>query len=362
MKKCITRKALCILLSALLTVSVFATCLVFSASASGMSVSYDIPDGVTVQASPYGTVDVLVDGVKDAETPIVKWEGNQKYMFALRNGTGAVCEYTLTLDLDGKKFVKGVVLSILNYTSGNVGLPEAVTFEVAGESFTATIGEGNAQIVDIAADFGKSVEADKIVAKVTYSAESNRKYNMYTEFSFVEGEAPVEEPSTAPSESKNLALNATVLNTPEYVDNESQWPCSYNGKVNDGIIAEYGALGMAGVDWAAFYYNNDSAKNNFDGKVGEIVLDFGSVTEFSSFRTHIYGTGGSGIAEIEKVEFFVSDDNSTWTSVGSVTENLTGEGAWAELEAEASGRYVKYAYTKSSTVGGVFLFISECEA
>ena len=199
MKKCITRKALCILLSALLTVSVFATCLVFSASASGMSVSYDIPDGVTVQASPYGTVDVLVDGVKDAETPIVKWEGNQKYMFALRNGTGAVCEYTLTLDLDGKKFVKGVVLSILNYTSGNVGLPEAVTFEVAGESFTATIGEGNAQIVDIAADFGKSVEADKIVAKVTYSAESNRKYNMYSEYSLVEDEAPVEEHSNAPS-------------------------------------------------------------------------------------------------------------------------------------------------------------------
>ena len=33
-----------------------------------MSVSYDIPDGVTVQASPYGTVDVLVDGVKDTRS------------------------------------------------------------------------------------------------------------------------------------------------------------------------------------------------------------------------------------------------------------------------------------------------------
>ena len=102
MKKCITRKALCILLSALLTVSVFATCLVFSATAAGMSVSYDIPDGVTVPDG-YGTVDVLVDGVKDTDPPIAGYENSKAHLFTLRNGSGAACDYSLTLNLGEKK-------------------------------------------------------------------------------------------------------------------------------------------------------------------------------------------------------------------------------------------------------------------
>jgi len=152
----------------------------------------------------------------------------------------------------------------------------------------------------------------------------------------------------------NLALNATVLNTPSYG--------TYTGKVNDGKIAKY----SFNSDWAAFYKaNTATANDNYDGKVGEIVIDFGAKQDFSSFRTHVWGTVSSaGIAEMEKVEFFVSDDNKTWTSVGAVTEGLTGEGVWVELEKAASGRYVKYAYTKSTAEdkGGVFLFISECEA
>ncbi len=177
-------------------------------------------------------------------------------------------------------------------------------------------------------------------------------------------EQPSEQPSEAPvaTESKNIALDATVLNSPEYVITEGQWPADYSGKVNDGVIGEYGKYGN---QWAAFYHNN-SDKDNFDGVVGEIVLDFGAKKDFTSFRTNIWGgqPKGDGIASMEKVEIFVSDDNQNWTSVGAVTEGLEVEGAWVEVEKAASGRYVKYAYTKSTAEGkgGSFLFISECEA
>ncbi len=187
-------------------------------------------------------------------------------------------------------------------------------------------------------------------------------------------ETPSEEPSEEPSEdapispapateNKNIAPKATVLNSPSYENLEGQWPASYTGKVNDGVIASRSDLGLKGVTWAAFYKGNEASdKDNFDGTLGEIVLDFGAKEDFTSFRTHIWGTASSGIGEMSKVEFFVSDDNQNWTSVGAVTDGLTGDGVWVELEKAASGRYVKYAYTMSEANKGVYMFVSECEA
>jgi len=157
----------------------------------------------------------------------------------------------------------------------------------------------------------------------------------------------------AEGEDTNLALGATVLNTPAYPSGNN-----YVGKVNDGVIGEHKKFDSK---WAAFY-KNGAELDNYDGKVGEIVVDFGEKKDFSSLRTHVFGTGDSGVSEMEKVEFFVSDDNKTWTSVGAVTEGLTGEGVWVEVKKAVSGRYVKYAYTKKASDTGVFMFVSECEA
>lgn len=182
---------------------------------------------------------------------------------------------------------------------------------------------------------------------------------------------PVSEETSTPAtktENKNIAASATVLNTPSYENPDGQYPSKYTGNVIDGITGKRSELGLKGTTWAAFYKSNDGGdKNNFDGKVGEIVLDFGAKKDFTSFKTHIFGSANSGIAEMSKIEIFVSDDNKTWTSVGAVTEGLTGEddaGVWVELKKAGSGRYVKYAYTMTEEQGktGVFLFVSECEA
>ncbi len=205
-----------------------------------------------------------------------------------------------------------------------------------------------------------SVEPSSEESKEESSKEEPSKEEPSKEESSEESK---EEPSTAPSENTNLALGATVLNSPEYVITDGQWPADYSGDLTDGIT------GTRAFDnkWAAFYKNTkeENPNDNFDGKCGEVVVDLGKKADLTSFRTHIWGAADSGIAEVSKVEFFVSDDNVNWTSVGAVTEGLDGaDTCWAELEAKASGRYVKYAYTMTEEAGktGVFLFVSECEA
>lgn len=156
--------------------------------------------------------------------------------------------------------------------------------------------------------------------------------------------------TTLPGKSENLALNATVVTAPAYTT-------AYNGIVNDGIIGE------AAYDnkWAGFYYNEGNENNNFDGITGEIIIDLGKSYDLNSFRTHIWGAAASGISAVSKLEVYVSDDGVNFTSVASTTDapGLSGDPAWIELNANASGRFVKYTYEKSE---GVFIFVSEVEA
>ncbi|MEG2117741.1 MAG: phosphodiester glycosidase family protein, partial [Clostridia bacterium] len=152
---------------------------------------------------------------------------------------------------------------------------------------------------------------------------------------------------------RNLILGGTVLTSPKYG--------SYSGIVNDGKIAitPYDSL------WAGFYYTTNPAakdKNNFDGNVGEIIVDLGSKKDMESFRTHIRCEPSAGISEIAKIEVLVSDDNKTYTSVASTTTDpqlKSAEPGWVNFDKPASGRYVKFTYQK---VAGVFMFVSEVEA
>ncbi len=332
-----------------------------------------------------GKVEDLIDGKDVAGATAFATEGIVLFQNADCTVKEAFHSFTLTVEADKVGHVNGGALSFYAETASMIGLPKdfkvavkasddgvnytdkgEITLEGAVCNYDANDGNKNTvgvQTFNFTSDFdAKYVQFVITFGAAPYKDKPTFEFIGLTEAS-VNFSEKTEEPSEDPDEPKNLALDATVLNTPSYENLDGQWPCSYVGKVNDGIIANHGDLGMKGVDWAAFYKGNEPTdKDNFDGKLGEIVLDFGSKKDFSSLKTHIYGTGGSGIAEMEKVEFFVSDDNQNWTSVGAVTENLTGEGVWVSVEAEASGRYVKYAYTMSSSVNGVFLFVSECEA
>lgn len=345
--KCITKKALCVLLSALLTVSVFATCLIFSASAAD-EIKIDTFGGYDVNISAiFARID---DGKTIGEVSSI-----------LRNGDGKDYNYfyAVVCDKAGKIISTNTTLGRPDGVKTNLEIPE-------GGFVLCCHGDASYSSAYRDAKVGNyvtlnNVDLEALVAAKVPATLTNASFTMSAE-----APATSEDPSEDPSENKNLALGATVLNPPKVIMG-GQWPATYTGDVTDGIIGARADLGMDGVTWAAFYKNNkqDHECDNFDGKVGEIVVDLGKKADLTSFRTHIWGAADSGIAEMSKVEFLVSDDNATWTSVGVVTEGLADpETCWAELEATASGRYVKYAYTMSQESGksGVYLFISECEA
>lgn len=334
--KCITKKALCVLLSALLTVSVFATCLIFSASAAD-----------EIKIDNFGKYDV-------AKSTIITRIGDLKTIgevrASLNNGTVNDYNYfyAIVCDNTGKIISTNTTLGRPDGVKTDMEIPEGgyILLCHADASYSSAYKD---------AKVGEYVTLNNVDLKALAEAKVVTDLNNASFTMSAEAPATSEDPSEDPSEDKNLALGATVVTAPSYQDR-------YNGKINDGIIGVYGEYDNH--DWAGFYYttNEDYAQDvNYDGNLGEIILDFGKTIDFTSFRTHIWGTECSGIVEVAQVEFFVSNDNSTWTSVGVDADDLTGEGAWAELEATASGRYVKYAYTPK-TANAIFLFVSECEA
>ncbi len=91
------------------------------------------------------------------------------------------------------------------------------------------------------------------------------------------------------------------------------------------------------------------------------VFDLGESKEITSFHCEGY-SGDWGITAPTSVEFLVSDDGTTYTSVGTVettTEAL--EGNWAKhdfkLEKSAAGKFIKVVYNTASHV-----WVSEIEA
>ncbi len=334
--KCITKKALCVLLSALLTVSVFATCLIFSASAAD-----------EIKIDNFGK---YAGGTSTIMTRIGDLKTIGEVRASLNNGTVNDYNYfyAIVCDNTGKIISTNTTLGRPDGVKTNMEIPEGGFILLCNAEAPNADSYKNAKV-------GEYVTLNNVDLKALAEAKvatdlSNASFTMSAE-----APATSEDPSEDPSENKNLALGATVVTAPSYQDR-------YNGKINDGIIGVYGEYDNH--DWAGFYYttNEDYAQDvNYDGNLGEIILDFGKTIDFTSFRTHIWGTECSGIVEVAQVEFFVSNDNSTWTSVGVDADDLTGEGAWAELEATASGRYVKYAYTPKKA-NAIFLFVSECEA
>lgn len=389
------------------------------------SITFESTEAGVVSAVPRGdSIDILIDGDQVAGATAHSTPGVVLFQNTKCTEEGVHPTFSLVLELEKEAVVSGATVALYEETMSMVGVPAdgQVTVEYSddGEDFVwlgdialgcidsnkdyeDKVGTAQVEVCDVTFDevttkyirltfeYGDSpfkvdgkyidgkaiwewmgltevalnaVEPAEDEPSVEPSSEESKEESSKEEPSKEESsEESKEEPSTAPSENTNLALGANVLNSPKYVITDGQWPADYSGDLTDGIT------GTRAFDnkWAAFYKNTkeENPNDNFDGKCGEIVVDLGKKADLTSFRTHIWGAADSGIAEVSKVEFFVSDDNVNWTSVGAVTKGLDGaDTCWAELEAKASGRYVKYAYTMTEEAGktGVFLFISECEA
>ncbi len=135
------------------------------------------------------------------------------------------------------------------------------------------------------------------------------------------------------------------------------YPDENDKSLTDGAV---GASDAAYTDevWAGF--NGNGTPDYDENGYSWITVDLGSVQNISKAVLYV-GTSNltSGIgAKNMTVEFFVSDDNANWTSIGSAApEDITTSSVEAvAVEATASGRYVQARLVRTG-----WMFISEVE-
>ncbi|MEG1743568.1 MAG: hypothetical protein RR246_05315, partial [Clostridia bacterium] len=156
----------------------------------------------------------------------------------------------------------------------------------------------------------------------------------------------------------NVALGKTYTLTGVYTDDKGvvAWPDKENKKLTDGLdakAADYNDAAYLGLNITGKGVGKDSTTN------AVVKLD-GSFDISKVVVKYLENKGGSGIGGPKSVEYFVSADGTTWTSIG--------KGAAAEddsavklnanvLEKKATASYVKAVFTHSAN----WLFISEFE-
>ncbi len=211
---------------------------------------------------------------------------------------------------------------------------------------------------------------DIIVASDSNSALANAKVGQYLKlYGVEEGIASyfsIRDNATdfvpdLPEEKVNLALNKTYEKSPLFRQSNITWdwdetfPEAYpdeGGKtLTDGNICTSNDLND--IAWVGF-----NAKTPAVAEVGYnyIRVDLGEVYGLTQLDLHVGSNGlGYGIVAPDAVEFFVSEDGETYTSVGSA--NGTNSGAASELlsvECEVNARYVEARITSAS-----WAFVSE---
>jgi len=184
------------------------------------------------------------------------------------------------------------------------------------------------------------------------------------------------------AEETNVAAGKSYTYTGVHVDpdlNEVKYPDIGEKQLTDGEKGvkddiTYRADVWVGMSWGGegAYSNSSVWDANTTIAQNSIVVDLGSVTDDLTRFTLITQDCGSGIVRPKEVEVLISDDNSSFTSVGKVTaSNATmivdkqdadnpeyGIYEYSYTASEAkSARYVKYTVTH----GGGWLFVSEVE-
>ena len=154
-----------------------------------VKLEYAAAEGSTIEVpTGYGAIDVLLDGDK---TEITGYEGNQSKIFALKNQTNVGGDdgktpqgsmtYTLTRRFAKDTAISKITMSLLNYTAGNVGLPESVTVTINGEDYTAAnVTNQDGAVNDYVVEFDIAEIADEFVITVVHPAGAV-KYSMWTE-------------------------------------------------------------------------------------------------------------------------------------------------------------------------------------
>ncbi len=193
-----------------------------------------LPEGTGITISDgYGATDILLDGYTGVGE-ITAHDGNHDKLVCLRNGTTEVeSEYSLKVTLDKETAFNVVTLYILSHTGGNVGLPKAVTVNINGVDYEATVAGEDASVVAVEVKLEEAVSANGFTVDVVMNS-GNVKYNMYSEIAV----------SLVEDEPETPATSQVVTDW-----NVSDWNTSANGANGAYIFTDADAYASATHTW-----------------------------------------------------------------------------------------------------------------
>ena len=151
---------------------------------------------------------------------------------------------------------------------------------------------------------------------------------------------------------------------------EDNWGWSENAEIaypdedgitlTDGIHAAEDAL-YSDPAWIGF---NTSTPSTTENGYAWMIVDLGKAENIEKLVLYLGGKGlTSGLSLSEKVEFFVSNDNENWTSVGEAVipeddDTVHEAAAVLELDKAVSAKYIQARVSREKG----WMFVSEFEA
>ena len=162
-------------------------------------------------------------------------------------------------------------------------------------------------------------------------------------------------------ESDNLALYKPYTADGIYTANGSAlYPDENGDSLTDGVVADLNA----GYDNFAFVGFNTQTDFYSTNGYAAVTVDLGETESIGTFVARVSSANdsntGAGVAVLSKVEFYVSDNGSTWTKAGEAAP-AAGESdtnATLTLSTPVSGRYIQYRFTSNKS----WMMVSEVEA
>lgn len=127
----------------------------------------------------YAPIEILLDGDK---TEITGYENNKDKLYTIKNlETENAIDYTLTRRFGEEVAISKITMSLLNYTSGNIGLPTSIVVNINGIDYTAVnVTNKDGAVNDYVVEFDIAVVAEEFIIKVSHPAGSVKR-NSWTE-------------------------------------------------------------------------------------------------------------------------------------------------------------------------------------
>lgn len=303
---------------------------------------------------------------------------------------------TVTIDLGKAYNVSAVKVNLAagatadeNISGAGIYTPASIVAYGAGAdgNFTKlgelTVGKANATNVAWAT---LNADANAQYIKVEFTLNADSTFAFINEIAVIEGNKtsdepvnpPVDEPSDEPSvepsepEASEPETSEPEVDVPTKVGNIAlnknydgkgyaaggEWPADYTAKLTDGVAANELTFDNS---WFAFCTSEGDNGLNAPEGVGTIIIDLEKVSDIYGVRVNtIFGENvdGSGINGPAKITAYVSDTkNGEYTLLGDLTSDAKEGVAWAELDCNGKGRFVKVEIT----LNGIFAFINEIE-